>query len=152
MTPTPNPAHLEAVQRMVGEAPYPAHMRMTLDAIDLDTCEVRIALDRCHLQPYGIVHGGVIATALDTATFWAAYARLPADHGMVNIDLKLNYLSAISSGTIICEGRCVRPGRTINYCEAWARDESGKLIAHGTSSLMALRGKALSLAEPKFME
>lgn len=151
MTATPNPAHLDAVRRMVAQAPYPSHMRMTLDALDVDTCEVRIALERCHLQPYGIVHGGVIATAIDTATFWAAYVRLPADCGMVNVDLKLNYLSAIASGTLVTEGRCVRPGRTISYSEAWVRDDSGKLIAHGTSTLMALPGKPLAIDEPKFL-
>ncbi|MCA9578285.1 MAG: PaaI family thioesterase [Sandaracinaceae bacterium] len=148
---TINPEHVEAIKALVAQAPFPAHMAMRLTAMDLDTCVVELAADKRHLQPYGILHGGVLATLLDTATFWSAYMRIPESAGLVNVDLKLNYLASVSGGLLTCEGRCVRPGRTISYAEAWVRDADGQLLAHGTSSLLAMPGKGLSLGVPKFL-
>lgn len=148
---TPNPEFIRALKHTVNTSPYPHHMQMSLAGIDMDTAVIAMTLDRCHLQPYGIVHGGVIATLIDTATFWAGFLRLPEDAGLVNIDLKLNYLNSVVEGKLTAEGRCLRPGKTISYAEAKVLDESGKLIAHGTSSLMALPGKGLSMGVPKFL-
>ena len=149
---TVNPAFVETLKATVKNSPYPTHMRMTLEHVEIDRAEVVIQLDDCHLQPYGIVHGGVVATIIDTATFWAAFLRLPAADGLVNVDLKLNYLKSIVNGKLIARGTCLRPGRSISYAEASVYDESENLIAHGTSTLMVLPEKGLQLGVPKFLE
>jgi uncharacterized protein (TIGR00369 family) len=151
---TPNPAYLEAVQNLVRNGNYPSLLGMTLDELEIDRCLVGVDIDRRHLQPYGIVHGGVLASLLDTATFWAAFVRVPQDCGLVNVDLKLNYLEAVlpTAGRLVTEGRCIRPGRTLSYTEAHVRDGSGKLIAHATSTIMALPGKPLSIEMSKFLD
>ncbi len=147
-----NPAYVEALQEVVKKSPYPSHMRMTLDQIEIDRAAVVIKLAKCHLQPYGIVHGGVISTLIDTATFWAAFLRLPEKDGLVNVDLKLNYLQSVIEGTLKARGTCVRPGRSICYSEASVYDESDNLIAHGTSTLMVLPDKGLTMDIQKFLE
>ncbi|OPX18798.1 MAG: hypothetical protein BZ151_12660 [Desulfobacca sp. 4484_104] len=81
-------------------SPFPHHMRMRLISVSRDQAKVELATEVCHLQPYGIVHGGVMATLIDTATFWAAFARLPEDAGLVNVDLKLNYLKPVKTGLL----------------------------------------------------
>lgn len=148
---TPNPEFVRELKDVVKNSPYPSHMKMALTQISYDRSTVIMALDRCHLQPYGIVHGGVIATLIDTATFWAGFLRLPEDAGLVNVDLKLNYLKSVVKGRLLAEGYCIRPGRTISYAEARVLDEDGALIAHGTSSLMALPGKGMDMAISKFL-
>ena len=148
---TPNPAYIHALQESVRTAPYPALIGMTLAAIDFDRCRIDLTLGECHLQPFGIIHGGVLATLIDTATFWAGFLRLPEDAGLVNVDLKLNYLKAVSRGQLRAEGRCLRGGRQISYTEASVFDASGELLAHGTSTLMALPGKGLKLGASKFL-
>ena len=125
---------------------------MQLAAIEIDRAVVVCETATCHLQPFGIVHGGVLATLIDTATFWAVFMRLPEDTGLVNIDLKLNYLRPVSNGTITATGACIRSGRAISYAEARVADASGKLLAHGTSTLMALPGKGVHLGVEKFIE
>ena len=149
--PTANPAYVEAVQESVRTAPYPSLIGMQLAAMDFDSCRIELDLGERHLQPFGIVHGGVLATLIDTATFWAGFLRLPDDCGMVNVDLKLNYLKAVARGRLRAEGRCLRPGRQISYTEASVYDEAGELVAHGTSTLMALPGKGLKIGLPKFL-
>ncbi|MCF8114372.1 MAG: PaaI family thioesterase [Desulfotignum sp.] len=147
---SPDPKYVETLKKMVKESPYPAHMRMTLEEIEMDRCEILIRLSECHLQPFGIVHGGVVATIIDTATFWAAFLRLPEDYGLVNIDLKLNYLLPVVEGSLVAKGFCIRPGRSVSYAEAKVFNGQGKLVAHGTSGLMALPGKGIDLGIPKF--
>lgn len=113
---------------------------------------MKLKTEQCHLQPFGIVHGGVLGTLVDTATFWSAFLRLPEDAGLVNIDLKLKYLKSIRTGLMTAQGRCIRDGRTINYAEASVKDEEGNLIAHGTSTLMVLPGKGIRVGTGKFLD
>ena len=148
---TPNPAYVHALQARVHEAPYPALIGMRIAELDFDRCRIDLALAERHLQPFGIVHGGVLATLIDTATFWAGYMRLPEDAGLVNVDLKLNYLKPVTSGRLRAIGECLRAGRQVSYTQASVLDDRGELIAHGTSTLMALPGKGLNMGMPKFL-
>jgi len=148
---TPNPAYVEAVRNLVHAAPYPAMIGLNIAELDFDKCRIELTLRNDHLQPFGIVHGGVLATLIDTATFWAAFMRLPEDAGLVNVDLKLNYLKAVVSGHLRAEGECLRAGRQISYTVASVYNESGELVAHGTSTMMALPGKGLRIGLPKFL-
>jgi len=65
---TPNPAYIAAVQDSVRTAAYPSLLGMTLDELGFESCLVGLTLAERHLQPFGIVHGGVLATLIDTAT------------------------------------------------------------------------------------
>lgn len=150
--PTVNPAYVALLKKTVKDSPFPSHMKMMLDDIDIDRAEVVITLAGCHLQPRGIVHGGVVATAIDTATFWAAFLRLPEADGLVNVDLKLNDLRPAVDGRLIAKGRCLRPGRTISYAEAKVYDDREQLVAHGTSTFTVLPGRGLPLSKRKFLD
>ena len=146
-----NPAFIAALQQSVRTAPYPELIGMVIADLQFDRCRIDLELGQRHLQPFGIVHGGVVATLIDTATFWAAFMRLPEDAGLVNVDLKLNYLKAVAKGKLRAEGCCLRAGRQISYAEAKVFDDQDELVAHGTSTLMALPGKGLKLGVAKFL-
>lgn len=125
-------------------------MSMKLVSIALDRATVELQAAHCHLQPYGIVHGGVVATLIDTSTFWSAFMRIPEDAGLVNVDLKLNYLKPVQKGRLRAEGVALRSGKSISYAESKVLDEQGELVAHGTSTLMTLPGKGLLGGVKKF--
>jgi uncharacterized protein (TIGR00369 family) len=128
------------------------HLPFRLVSIGEDEARVELEVEQQHLQPLGTIHGGIVATLIDTATYWAAFLVLPEDTGLVNVDLKLNYLRPVNGGLLIAEGRCLRAGRTISYAEAYVKSGDGRLIAHGSSTLMALPGKGLDLGVTKFLE
>jgi uncharacterized protein (TIGR00369 family) len=150
--PQPNDDYINKLIEMVNTSPYPQHLRMQLKSISIDQAIVKLKTEQCHLQPFGIVHGGVLATLIDTATFWSVFLRLPEDAGLVNIDLKLNYLKSVSTGLITAQGRCIRAGRSINYAEASVTDKKGNILAHGTSTLMVLPGKGIRVEAKKFLD
>jgi uncharacterized protein (TIGR00369 family) len=147
----PNPEYIKELQTIVAEAPFPKHMSMRLVEMDVGMATIELDLSMVHLQPFGLVHGGVIATIIDTATFWAVFMGIPEDAGLVNVDLKLNYLKSVTKGRLRAEGRSIREGKTICYSEARVYDELGSLTAHGTSTLMVLPGKGLRVRAKKFL-
>lgn len=149
--PTINPEYVARLLKSVETAAYPSLLGFRLTEISDDHCRIELPIAAKHFQPFGIIHGGVLATLIDTATFWAGFLRLPEDAGLVNVDLKLNYLKAVTGGHLVAEGRCLRAGRQVSYTEAYVRDARGELVAHGTSTLMALPGKGLQLGVAKFL-
>ena len=147
----PNPDYIRELITIVNTSPFPGHMAMTLEEIDLDTATIKLHVGNCHLQPFGIVHGGVLATLIDTATFWAVYLRIPDDAGLVNIDLKLNYLKPVLSGRLTAVGSSIKSGKSISYAEAKVLNAEGEIVAHGTSTLMTLEGKGIKMSSRKFL-
>lgn len=147
----PNPRFIEEVQEIVKNSPFPRHLSMRLTAMAIDSATVELEISSKHLQPFGIVHGGVLATLIDTATFWSVFMRIPEDAGLVNLDLKLNYLSSVQDGRLRAEGVSIRSGNNISYSEARVFDGREKLLAHGTSTLMTLPDKGLNTRNSKFL-
>ncbi|WP_135211638.1 PaaI family thioesterase [Vitreimonas flagellata] len=93
------------------------------------------------LNPLGIVHGGWALTLIDSCTGCAAHTTLPAGVGYTTVETKVNFVRAITpaTGQVRAEGRVVARGRTIITAEGTLTDSRGKLLAHGTSTLMVLR-------------
>ena len=94
------------------------------------------------LNPLGLVHGGWALTLLDSATGCAAQSVLPAGKGYTTVETKGNFTRPITpdSGRVRVEGRVVAQGRTIITAEARVLGREGKLLAHGTSTLLVLPG------------
>ena len=93
-----------------------------------------------HLNPLGTVHGGWALTLIDSACGCAAHSTLPAGVGYTTVETKVNFTRAIraNEGTLRIEGSVVSRGRTIITAEARVVDAAGRLVAHGTSTLMVL--------------
>jgi len=149
-----NPEHLRVVAEAVNTCPFFELMSMRLESFAQRTSHLEIVLREKHLQPYGMVHGGVYAAILDAAAFWAAYADVDEGVGLTTIEIKVNYLAPVSSGRLIGKGRLIKAGRTICLAEADIEDSTGRLVAHGTSTMMVLPGlsfKGPSDVPPKFL-
>jgi len=96
------------------------------------------------LNPMGTVHGGWAMTLIDSATGCAGYSLLPAGAGFRTLETKANLSRPITSdtGRIRAEGRVVSQTRQIISAEARVTAHDGRLLAHGTSTLMVVTGPA----------
>src|ERR1700761_4082720 len=103
------------------------------------------------LNPLGIVHGGWALTLIDSATGCAAHTLIPAGSSYTTVETKANFSRAITkdTGRVRAEGRAVSRGRRIISCEARVVDATGRLLAHGTSTLMVLPGDAPAKPAPQ---
>ena len=92
------------------------------------------------LNPLGAVHGGWALTLIDSATGCAVHSTLPPGVGYTTVETKVNFTRAIApdGGTVRCEGRVVSRGRRIATAEARLLSADGRILAHGTSTLMIL--------------
>jgi uncharacterized protein (TIGR00369 family) len=92
------------------------------------------------LNPLGSVHGGVALTLIDSAAGCAVHSELGPGIGYTTIETKVNFTRPIApdGGTIRCEGRVVTRGRQIATAEARLLSPEGKVLAHGTSTLIIL--------------
>ncbi len=93
------------------------------------------------LNPQGTVHGGWALTLIDSATGCAAHSLLPAGVSYSTLSTQANFTRPITAeaGRVRCEGRVVNAGRQIITAEATVKDEAGRLLAHGLSTLMVLQ-------------
>lgn len=93
------------------------------------------------LNPLGMVHGGWMLTLIDSATALAAWTTLPAGVGYTSVETKGNFVRGLraNSGLVRTEGRVIAKGRTLITAEAKLTDPAGKLVAHGTATIMVVR-------------
>ena len=97
---------------------------------DPDGCRARLAVREELLQPFGIVHGGVMSTLVESvcsrATALAVYAEGSVAMGQ---SINVSFLRPVSAGTIEVLARARHRGRTTWVWEAEVRDEEGRTCA-----------------------
>lgn len=94
------------------------------------------------LNPMGTVHGGWAMTLIDSATGCAGYSLIPAGAGFRTVETKVNLSRPITSATgrVRAEARVVSQTRQIISTEARVTARDGRILAHGTSTLMVVAG------------
>ena len=152
----PNPEHIKSICDLVNISPYPSLLSMKLVDIGIGSAVLEIDTEKKHKQLLGAVHGGVLASLIDTVAFWAVYYGIENhDAWLTSVDLKLNYLAPATSGKLIARGRQIKVGGKLCYAEAQVNTEDDRIIAHGTATLMimpALKMPAEFIFPPKFIE
>ena len=93
------------------------------------------------LNPLGAVHGGFALALIDSACGCALHSALGPGIGYTSVETKVNFTRPIApdGGLVRCEGRVLSHGRQIATAEAYLRSADGRLLAHGTSTLIILR-------------
>jgi uncharacterized protein (TIGR00369 family) len=122
--------------------PAVAAIGATLEDVERGQVIFSLRADELHENPMGTMHGGVIATLVDTAMGCAVSSTLNADEGFTTLELKTNYLRAITkdTGCVTAVGRVVHAGSKTALAEAHVYDADGTLCAHATSTCMIMRG------------
>ena len=95
-------------------------------------------------QQHGFIHAGMLSAALDSACGYAGFSLMPEDAGVLTIEFKINLLAPAKGQCFRCEGRVLKPGRTIVLAEGRAFAIDGgqeKLCATMHCTLMAVQGR-----------
>jgi len=133
-----NPDYLRAVLSTVNRCPYFQLISMSIVEIGEESSRLEICLGHQHLQPFGMVHGGVFSSLVDATAFWAVFPLLEEGQGLTTVEMKLNYLAPAVSGKMIGRGVCIKLGKTLALGQAEVSDEQGRILAHGTATMMIL--------------
>ena len=92
------------------------------------------------LNPLGTVHGSWAMALIDSATGCACHSLLPAGTGYTTVETKVNFSRPIlpDTGRVRAEGKVVSKGRRIISAQALVTGPDGKVLAHGTSTIIVL--------------
>jgi uncharacterized protein (TIGR00369 family) len=116
---------------------------LVLDEVGPGRVVGHIELNPDHHTPWGIVHGGVYSTAIESAASLGA-SRAVFEQGQVAVGLTnmTHFLRSLATGRVSVEAVPLYQGRTHQLWRADITDESGRLVAHGEVRLQNISAQA----------
>jgi len=133
--------HLRAVRDgVLPGAPIAALMGFSLQSVEQGDVVFTCTPDESAYNPIGMVHGGLMATLLDSACGCAVQSTLPAGSVYSSLEIKVSFLRAVHahSGLLTVHGWVPRPGRRAAFAEADVRTPDGKLVATASSTCLVM--------------
>ena len=105
---------------------------LVVDKITDSRVTGHIDLGREHHTPWGIVHGGVYSTAIESAASVGANTAVQ-ERGLVAVGITntTHFLRSLTEGEVLVEALALNQGRSQQLWRVDITDESGRLVAHG---------------------
>ena len=112
-------------------------LRFTSVAYEKVCAEVPVTPD-LH-QPYGLVHGGVYSSMIETlASVGAAVNAMPTGRSTVGLENTTSFLKAVRSGTLYGEAVPLTRGKRTHVWDVTIRDDEKRLVATGRVRMICL--------------
>jgi uncharacterized protein (TIGR00369 family) len=132
---SPTPPHKEPTNYFGLNIPFLDHLGVIPEMAEGGKSRISLDLKPEHINSFQVAHGGLVMTLLDFAM--AAAARSVFNHplGAITIDMTASFFLP-STGKIVVEGLVLKPGKTINYCEAVVLNEKGQITAKSSGTFV----------------
>lgn len=123
----------EFVRQFLPTSPYVRHLGIQLTCMQRDQATLTLPFSETVITIGTIVHGGAIASLIDTAAMVAAWsgAEVSASTRGTTVALTVNYLAAAQQEDIHATARVLRRGRSLVYLDVEVESASGTLVAKG---------------------
>ena len=135
------------------EGTFAGELGLVVTSASRDEVRATLVIASTHHQPYGIVHGGVYASVIESvASIGAGVDVFPKGKGVVGLENHTSFVRAVREGTLTIVATPLTRGRRSQLWEATVRDETGALVATGRVRLLVvdpetdLAGKKVDLA------
>ena len=119
-------------------------LNASLHAVNPGEVKIKLPFQQHITQQHGFVHGGIVATILDSACGYAALSLMAEQSGVLSIEFKVNFLAPAEGQSFMALGRVRKPGRTVSVCEAdfvSLDKEPRKLIATMSATMMSVHSQ-----------
>ncbi len=128
---------------------FAEHLGLIVEDVRVDYCRMRLPWRTEVAQPFGVAHGGAIASLLDAVLVPAIGAGYDDPVGFATIDLTVQYLAALRDEDAVAEGWINQRGSSILFGEAEARGAtSGTLVAKAVTTFIPSAEKASAKPRP----
>ncbi len=124
---------MEIVREFLTRSPLPVSLGIALDALSPDRAVLRLPY-RQELTTIGdVVHGGAIATLIDTAGMAGAWADdvVPDTIGGSTVALSIAYVEAAHAEDLVAVAEVLRRGRSLCFVDVTVHDADDRLVAKG---------------------
>jgi uncharacterized protein (TIGR00369 family) len=113
-----NPNFKETIIEKLKGQHFMHHIGFKITEIEAGRVVGEMPIDQIHLQQFGFVHGGVIATLMDITMGFAAYSLMPEKSGVVTANLSIDFLNPGEGDKIKAIGEVEKVGGKIVFCNA----------------------------------
>ena len=110
---------------------FPSLLGLRLEEMRADYSRMRLPFRPELRQPQGLVHGGAIATLIDTVVVPAIASAYDEPRGFSTISMNIRYMGAVRDEDIIGEGWITQRGGSIIFCSAELATVEGRIVAQG---------------------
>ena len=131
-------AQLRRIQKAVTTVPFARLLGIELDEVGKGTATLGLSIRRELTQNHGVVHGGAIASLIDTATAFAIISMLSPVEKVTTVDLTISYLRPLTTGRMVARAKVVRSGQRLFVVSADLFDQDGNLAATALSTYIKL--------------
>jgi len=132
------PEQLERIERAIEAVPYAQLLGIQLEKVAPGEATLALAIRPELTQNHGVVHGGAIASLLDTATAFAILTLLEPNERVTTVDLTISYLRPAVEGKLLATARVLRQGRRLFTVSAELVDSGGTLLTTALSTYIRL--------------
>ncbi|MBD0292379.1 MAG: PaaI family thioesterase [Jiangellaceae bacterium] len=112
---------------------------LEFDEVTADRVTARLTVRPELHQPFGILHGGVHCSIVETLASVAGAVWLGDDGHVVGVANQTDFLRAVRSGELHAEALPVHRGRSQQLWAVQIWDQDGRLVARGQLRLQNIR-------------
>jgi uncharacterized protein (TIGR00369 family) len=140
---------LDALRAIIaGELPPPPIVELfgiRLLSAEPGTVRMSLVPDESHYNPLGMVHGGAIATLMDSVMGCAVHTTMPLGRGYTTLNISVSYVRPVTTATgeVVAEGTVVHAGRSTAIAHGRLVDGQGKLLATAETTCLFFDAVAL---------
>jgi len=124
---------------VLNSSPYYRHIGMEVVEAGQGRSLLRLPVKDELKNLYGILHGGVLASLLDSTCSIAVATLLEEGEATATLDQRINFIANVRDGVLYGEGRALHKGRYTGVGEGVIKDEEGNLVAAGMVTVFILR-------------
>lgn len=133
-----NQAELERLQQAFEQVPFAHLLRLELGEMRRGSATLHMEVRDELRQNNGVVHGGAIASLVDSAAAFAILTILEKEESSTTVDLTIHYLRPLLQGRATAHARVVRAGRRILTITVDVLNESEAVVATALTSFIRL--------------
>jgi uncharacterized protein (TIGR00369 family) len=119
----------KAIREKFNQNYFPRMLGIELDSIEPGRARLSLEVKKELLQLQGVMHGGAMATLIDTAVAFAIVSLAEPGDQFTTVEMKINYLAPVRAGRVRADAKLIRNGRRIIVADCDAYDSSGRLVA-----------------------
>lgn len=131
-------AQLKRIHRALDSVPYAKLLGIELEEVGLGSATLSLAVRKELTQNHGVVHGGAVASLIDSAMAFAIIPMLAPKERVTTVDLTISYLRPVSRGRMIAVAKVIRAGRRMIVVSAEVFDSTQNLTATSLSTYIKL--------------
>ena len=131
-------AQLRRIQKAVDTVPFARLLGIELDEVGSGTAKLGLNVRKELTQNHGVVHGGAIASLIDTATAFAIISLLKPGERVITVDLTISYLRPLTAGRVTAVAKVVRAGQRLFVVSAEVFGKDAKLATTALSTYLKL--------------